>query len=56
MAAHRPALAMITVGDYAGAQAYLAPIHASGVEILNDRIDDMTATLDWVNAQLPKVR
>jgi hypothetical protein len=52
----RPAVAMIAAGDYVGARENLTPIHASEIDVLNERLDDMSKTLDWVNAQLRTVK
>jgi Iap family predicted aminopeptidase len=51
-----PAMDKIASGRYGAARASLGAIVTSEVDELNDRLDGMSATLDWVNARLPQVR
>jgi hypothetical protein len=52
----RPAVAMITAGDYAGARENLAPIRAGEIQVLDERLDDLSETLDGVNTQVRTVK
>ena len=52
----RPAVALIDAGDLAGATAMLTPMRDAEVGVLSQRVDDMSATLDWVNVHLAAVK
>lgn len=52
----RPVVALIDAGDLEGATAMLAPMRDAEVGVLSQRVDDIAATLDWVNVHLATVK